>query len=245
MKGRQGRWRRGHGARTSLTEAGRPGAWHRGLAGRAAGQPREIPPGTPKPTKCPRRWGDAGWLRGQTTRRRIHRRSDGGPERRHRCPGGGPEHRPTCYTEPPPCASRPHYKRISPWTRPDRLRSAVFRRPFVSSSAAALRRAVCARNVGLAGPRGVRICNPIRALATRRRLESLRQVRLVRPEPAAAGRLAAAIGEDDREVRDRDRADRGDGGQPPEAVDEQHDRDHEADEPDAHHDQVPALTVAD
>ncbi len=27
-------------------------------------------------------WSDAGWLRGQTTRRRIHRRSDGGPERR-------------------------------------------------------------------------------------------------------------------------------------------------------------------
>ena len=24
--------------------------------------------------------GDAGWLRGQTTRRRYHRRSDGGPE---------------------------------------------------------------------------------------------------------------------------------------------------------------------
>jgi len=36
---------------------------------------------------------DAGWLRGQTTRRRIHRRSDGGPERRHWYSGGGPEHR--------------------------------------------------------------------------------------------------------------------------------------------------------
>src|ERR1700729_2226567 len=31
---------------------------------------------------------DAGWLRGQTTRRRIHRRSDGGPERRHGAPAG-------------------------------------------------------------------------------------------------------------------------------------------------------------
>jgi hypothetical protein len=33
-------------------------------------------------TESPGAKGDAGWLRGQTTRRRIHRRSDGGPERR-------------------------------------------------------------------------------------------------------------------------------------------------------------------
>ena len=31
---------------------------------------------------------DAGWLRGQTTRRRIHRRSDGGPKHRHGAPAG-------------------------------------------------------------------------------------------------------------------------------------------------------------
>ena len=45
-----------------------------------------------------RKKGDAGWLRGQTTRRRYHRRSDGGPERRQRCPDGGPEHRYEWYT---------------------------------------------------------------------------------------------------------------------------------------------------
>jgi hypothetical protein len=51
--------------------------------------------------------GDAGWLRGQTTRRRYHRRSDGGPERRQRCPDGGPEHRYEWYTADPPYVSRP------------------------------------------------------------------------------------------------------------------------------------------
>ncbi len=63
--------------------------------------------------KSPRRWSDAGWLRGQTTRRRIHRRSDGGPERRRWCPDGGPEHRYECYTETPPYVSRPNYEPIS------------------------------------------------------------------------------------------------------------------------------------
>ncbi len=50
-------------------------------------------PGETAQERRGKRMSDAGWLRGQTTRRRIHRRSDGGPERRQRCPGGGPEHR--------------------------------------------------------------------------------------------------------------------------------------------------------
>ena len=58
-------------------------------------------------TMTPEEKGDAGWLRGQTTRRRYHRRSDGGPERRQWCPDGGPEHRYEWYTEPPPSVSRP------------------------------------------------------------------------------------------------------------------------------------------
>ena len=65
MKGRQGHWRRGHGARTSVSEAGRPGAWHPGLAGRAAGQPREIPRVMAKPTKCSRRWATPGGYGGK------------------------------------------------------------------------------------------------------------------------------------------------------------------------------------
>src|SRR5580692_11612855 len=57
--------------------------------------------------------GDAGWLRGQTTRRRYHRRSDGGPERRQRCPDGGPEHRYEWYTADPLYVSRPDDNQIS------------------------------------------------------------------------------------------------------------------------------------
>jgi hypothetical protein len=57
--------------------------------------------------------GDAGWLRGQTTRRRYHRRSDGGPERRQRCPDGGPEHRYEWYTADPLYVSRPNDNQIS------------------------------------------------------------------------------------------------------------------------------------
>ena len=52
-----------------------------------------------------RRQRDAGWLRGQTTRRRNHRRSDGGPERRQRCSDGGPEHQFGSYYESNPDAS--------------------------------------------------------------------------------------------------------------------------------------------
>src|ERR1700740_2949993 len=56
----------------------------------------------------PDKKGDAGWLRGQTTRRRYHRRPDGGPERRQWCPDGGPEHRYEWYTAGPPYVSRPN-----------------------------------------------------------------------------------------------------------------------------------------
>jgi hypothetical protein len=59
-------------------------------------------------TMTPEEKGDAGWLRGQTTRRRYHRRPDGGPERRQWCPDGGPEHRYEWYTANPPYVSRPN-----------------------------------------------------------------------------------------------------------------------------------------
>ena len=45
--------------------------------------------------------GDAGRIRGQSSRRRNHRCSDGGPEHRHGRPDGGPERRYKSYTEPP------------------------------------------------------------------------------------------------------------------------------------------------
>jgi len=88
------------------SEPGRPRGQPRvgGLAGAQPGEVRSrcgaqlgedratwgsggIPPGKAlraiaNPTESRGVKSDAGWLRGQTTRRRIHRRSDGGPERR-------------------------------------------------------------------------------------------------------------------------------------------------------------------
>ena len=71
--------------------------------------PRETLRATAKSAKGRQAKSDAGWLRGQTTRRRIHRRSDGGPERRQVLRRGtrAPY---ACYTETPPCASRPDYR---------------------------------------------------------------------------------------------------------------------------------------
>src|SRR5271166_1011358 len=76
---------------------------------RAWGDTGQILRAKPKHPRV-RAWGDAGWLRGQTTRRRIHRRSDGGPERRQRCSDGGPEHRYEWYTATPRYVSRPNYE---------------------------------------------------------------------------------------------------------------------------------------
>src|SRR5205823_14246990 len=76
-----------------------------GRHGGPGGIPRKIPRAIAKRTESPGAKGDAGWLRGQTTRRRIHRRSDGGPERRQVLRRGtrAPY---AWYTETPPCASR-------------------------------------------------------------------------------------------------------------------------------------------
>src|SRR5215470_17996210 len=72
-----------------------------------------------------------------------------------------------------------------------------------------------------------------------------RQVRLVGTETLGVAGLAAAVGEHDSEIRDRNGANRGDGGQPASALGEHDHGDHEAHHPDRHHDQVPALAVAD
>src|SRR5437868_1620514 len=52
------------------------------IGGSGGSSPRKNAGSQRRDTRRVRAWGDAGWLRGQTTRRRIHRRSDGGPERR-------------------------------------------------------------------------------------------------------------------------------------------------------------------
>jgi hypothetical protein len=78
----------------------RPSSRHRPTANRESiGQTK--PKSCLKTTKSrvvpkfsvPKQKSDAGWLRGQTTLRRNHRRSDGGPERREGCSDGGSEHR--------------------------------------------------------------------------------------------------------------------------------------------------------
>src|SRR6185437_1666756 len=71
------------------------------------------------------------------------------------------------------------------------------------------------------------------------------QVHAVLKEAAGVVRLASAVGENDREVRDDDRPDRREGGQPSAVVDEDHYRDGEARHPDAHHDEVAPLAVGD
>src|SRR5580693_4475576 len=72
-----------------------------------------------------------------------------------------------------------------------------------------------------------------------------RPPRPVLEEPALVVRLAPAVGEDDRDVRDDDRADGRNQGKPAHVGEEQHHRDREADGPDAHHQQVPVLPVPD
>jgi len=62
----------------------------RSLVGGSGGSPPgQILRASGEGAAGPRSWSDAGWLRGQTTRRRIHRRSDGGPERRQLVPQRG------------------------------------------------------------------------------------------------------------------------------------------------------------
>ena len=72
-----------------------------------------------------------------------------------------------------------------------------------------------------------------------------RGVGLVLPEGPVRCRLAPAVGEDHREVRDDERARDRDRSEPPEMVDEHQNGRGEADRPDAHHDEVAALAVRD
>jgi hypothetical protein len=83
------------------------------------------------------------------------------------------------------------------------------------------------------------------AARSRRRPVDRRGVGLVLPEGPVDRRLAAAVGQNHGEVRDSQRSDDGDGGQPAEVVDKHQDRCDEADRPDAHHEQIPALAVSD
>ena len=83
-----------------------------------------------------------------------------------------------------------------------------------------------------------------RASLTRRNA-SFWQVWPILHESTNVVRLTPPVGENDRNVRDENREDRGYSGEPPEVVEEQEDRDTKADGAEGHHDEVPALPVGD
>src|SRR5580658_9036237 len=77
------------------------------------------------------------------------------------------------------------------------------------------------------------------------RLTGSRQVRLVLHEAAGVVGLSAAVGEHHGEIGNDDSAEGGYHGEPAEVIDEHNHGDYEAGRADAHHQQVPALPVAD
>ncbi len=99
---------------------------------------------------------------------------------------------------------------------------------------------------GLFSERGEKPAAPGRsAVVVVGRVAPRRKVHPVLHEAAHVIRLAPAVGEDHRDVRDEDRAYRRHQDQPPQVGGVQRDGDGEADHPDAHHDQVPVLPVPD
>src|ERR1022692_2312133 len=141
---------------------------------------------------------DAGWLRGQTTRRRIHRRSDGGPERRQVLRRG---------TRAPLCMLH----RNPPLVRQDRITSRSCRaRRFTLS----INRFLPAFWAVITGSKGSRLSRgvgrpastPLGALLA----GDMRywQPRLIGAKTSGTGGLAPAVGEDDCEIGDDDRANR-------------------------------------
>src|ERR1700745_1955618 len=71
------------------------------------------------------------------------------------------------------------------------------------------------------------------------------QVGLVLHEAASVAGLPAAVGEHHGEIGNEDSAEDGYHDEPAQVIDEHNHGDYEADRPDAHHQQVPALPEAD
>src|SRR6266851_7831316 len=148
--------------------------------------------------------GDAGWLRGQTTRRRIHRRSDGGPERRQVLRRG--TRAPLCmlHRNPPLC-----------------VKTGITRSRCAQGISLSARGFLAACWLLIAASKGARILitaskgsgirhgvgRPAGALAGTLlpRDTPDRQAGFVSAKSSGAGGLAAAVGEDDSEIGDDDR----------------------------------------
>ena len=181
-----------------------------------------------------RAWSDAGWLRGQTTRRRIHRRSDGGPERRQVLRRG--TRAPLCmlHRNPPLCVKTGLQADLAR-TRALSHRSAVSRLLFSPCFRA--------KRVGRLRPgrRRLRGGPRSRPPGCVRGDVALRQAGLVGPETSRAGGLTAPVGDHYGEIGDGDSAYCGNRRPPACARDEQGNRGPKTSDPDSHHDQVAAL----
>jgi hypothetical protein len=151
-----------------------------------------------------------------------------------RCSDGGPEHRYACYTETPPCASRPDYKQIWPPTRALGYRSAVSRLLFSPCFLAKRpgRRRPGRRHFGSRPPSRPSGC--VRGGV------ALGQPGLVGTKTSGAGRLTAAVSDHYGEIGDGDSAHGRNRSQPARAPDEQGNRGPKTSDPDSHHDQVAA-----
>ena len=200
------------------------GASGASLGGSGGSPPRENTASQAQEAKGLQAWSDAGWLRGQTTRRRMHRRSDGGPERR-RCSDGGPEHRYACYTETPPCASRPDYKQIWHAQRlggRSGLSLLLFRVCFLAKRAGWLR------------PGGRRLRGrPLAGHPVAPGGCSASAAVVVGPKSRGASGLTAAVGDHHGEIGDGDSTDRRNRRPPAGALHEQGNRGRKTSHPDS------------
>jgi hypothetical protein len=181
-----------------------------------------------------RAWSDAGWLRGQTTRRRIHRRSDGGPERRQVLRRG--TRAPLCmlHRNPPLCvktgleADLATHMRLGGRSALSRL---LFRVCFLAKRAGWLR----------PGRRRLRGRPPSRPSGCVRGDVAGWQPWFVGPKTSGASGLTAAVGDHYGEIGDGDSTDCRNRRPPAGARHEQGNRGRKTSDPDTHHDQVAAL----
>jgi hypothetical protein len=179
-------------------------------------------------------WSDAGWLRGQTTRRRIHRRSDGGPERRQVLRRG--TRAPLCmlHRNPPLCVKTGLEADLATHLRlggRSALSLLLFRACFLAKRAGRLRpgrRCDCRRP-------------PSRPSGCVRGDVACRQPWFVGPKTTGASGLTAAVGDHYGEIGDGDSTDCRNRRPPAGARYEQGNRGRKTSDPDTHHDQVAAL----
>ena len=220
--------------RRAIGEGARSAPSMERLCGGPGASPGKYGEPSAKAPEVRRAWSDAGWLRGQTTRRRIHRRSDGGPERRQVLRRG--TRAPLCmlHRNPPVCVKTG-------------LQADLARRHALSHRSAVSRLlfspCFLANRVGWLRPGRWRLRGgpPSRPPGCVRGHVAIWQPGLVGPETTRASGLPAPVGDHYGEIGDGDSAHCGNRRQPARAPDEQGNRGPKTSDPDCHHDQVAAL----